>query len=79
MIRWNLNVLIARYNSISNDKLTVRRLASETGLSPTTIQRIASGKAKGIDLATLDALLLFFSKSFQSVGVEDLLVWDKKE
>lgn len=74
-----LRVLLARLNleraRAGQPPLTLRRLAAESGVSLSVLVALHTGRSQRLDYATLDRLLLYFSRSFP-VGMDDLLHWE---
>lgn len=71
-IRSNLKLLIAQENvnraKAGKPALTMRRLASDTGLTLSSLSALATGQSQRIDYKTIDKLCAYFD-----VGVGDLL------
>lgn len=75
----HLRILLARLNveraKQGQPALSVRRLASESGVSLSALAALHAGHSSRIDFATIDRLLTYFSRSLH-VSVNDLLVWE---
>ena len=55
MIRCRLPEIRAR-----KGRMTITSLATQTGIAASTLSRLETGKTKGIEFATLEALCRFF-------------------
>lgn len=76
---WKLNGLLGTCKD-RGQPVTYRDLATVTGLSTSTIYLIAQNQAKRADLATIEALLGFFSARLgQRLTVDDLLGWEEEK
>jgi DNA-binding Xre family transcriptional regulator len=77
-ISCHLRILLAKVNveraKQGKPALSLRRLASETGISLSVLSALQTGQSRRLDYATLDRLLNYFSR-YLSVSVNDLLVW----
>jgi putative transcriptional regulator len=56
MIRCTLPVLRAK-----RGRMTLRGLSEQTGLAVSTLSRLETGKTKGVEFGTMEALCQFFS------------------
>jgi hypothetical protein len=75
----HLRILLARLN-VERAKhglpaVSLRRLAEESGASLSVLVALNTGQSRRIDYATVDRLLIYFSRTFP-VSVNDLLVWE---
>ena len=74
-----LRVLLARLNveraKQRQPAVSVRRLATDSGVSLSVVAALHTGRGQRIDYATLDRLLAYFSRFF-AVTMDDLLVWE---
>jgi DNA-binding Xre family transcriptional regulator len=60
--------------SVSGENISYRDICEATGISPNTITQMATGKAKRVDLRTVDRLLDFLgSKTGDTLTLDDLL------
>ena len=71
MVKSKLKILIAQREVETGQKLTYERLASEVGLSKTTLNRLAEGKTDRVDFLTLEKLCRYFQ-----CDIGDLLVYE---
>ena len=72
--KWHLKELIGRAESVSGENISYRDICEATGISPNTITQMATGKAKRVDLSTVDRLLDFLSeKAGDKLTLDDLL------
>ena len=77
MVQWRLVQLMGEYEHQTGQRLSLRRLSSETGLAETTISMIANNTSKRADLATVDRLLRFFQTHLnRTLCLDDLLHWN---
>lgn len=60
MIRFNLNVIIARHEQDTGRRWSFTALSKATGLNKNSINSIARNKSRRVDLNTLNALCNFF-------------------
>ncbi len=69
---------MGRYNSrYPNSPMTYRRIEEETQISKTAIHRIAANKASRADLATINTLLNYMSRSLgEKLTTNDLLQYE---
>ena len=81
-ISCNLRLLIARVNveraKQSRPPLSLRRLATESGVSLSVLAALNTGKSQRIDYMTIDHLLAYFNSYFQ-VTTSDLLAWAQEQ
>ncbi|MBA3532668.1 MAG: helix-turn-helix transcriptional regulator [Ardenticatenales bacterium] len=63
MIKSKLKLLIVQREIDRGQKITYESLSTETGLSKTTLNRLAEGKTDRIDFLTLDKLCRYFGCS----------------
>jgi transcriptional regulator with XRE-family HTH domain len=79
-ISCKLRLLLARVNveraKQGQSALSLRRLASESGVSLSVLAALHTGKSQRIDYTTIDHLLLYFNHYFQ-VTTDDLLTWEQ--
>lgn len=72
--KWHLKELIGRAESVSGENISYRDICDATGISPNTITQMATGKAKRVDLHTVDRLLDFLGeKAGDNLTLDDLL------
>ena len=72
--KWHLKELIGRAESVSGESISYRDICEATGISPNTITQMATGKAKRVDLSTVDRLLDFLGeKAGDNLTLDDLL------
>jgi hypothetical protein len=75
----HLRILLARLNVELAKKgqpaVSLRALAEESGVSLSVLVALHTGRNQRVDYATLDRLLLYFSR-FLPVSMNDLLVWE---
>lgn len=80
-ISCNLRLLIARVNveraKQSMPSLSLRRLATESGVSLSVLAALNTGKSQRIDYMTIDHLLAYFNTYF-CVTTSDLLAWEQE-
>jgi transcriptional regulator with XRE-family HTH domain len=60
MVQFRLKELIATRQRRTGNKVTYRKLAEETGLSKTTIARVANNQVTVVGLNTIEQLCKFF-------------------
>ena len=74
-----LRVLMAQTNleraRCGQPLLSLRQLATESGVSLSVLASLNTGRSQRIDYATIDRLLAYFSCYFP-VTTADLLVWE---
>jgi len=70
-VRFRVKELMGEYRYSTGKKLSYRRLAGQTGISKTSICRIANNDVIDIQLDTIKQLLLFFD-----IGIGDLMYID---
>jgi transcriptional regulator with XRE-family HTH domain len=79
-ISCHLRILLARANVIrakcGKPALSLRRLASESGVSISVLAMLHTGRSQRVDYATIDRLLHYFSTYFP-VTINDLLSWEQ--
>lgn len=79
-ISCNLRLLIARVNveraQQSMPPLSLRRLATESGVSLSVLAALNTDKNQRIDYMTIDQLLAYFNAYFR-VTTSDLLAWEQ--
>lgn len=77
-----LRLLLAKVNVERARKgqpaLSLRQLASESGVSLSVLSALNTGRSKRIDYDTIDQLLLYFNRYF-SVTTSDLLEWQQEQ
>lgn len=80
-ISCKLRLLVARVNveraQDGKEPLSLRRLATESGVSLSVLAALNTGKSQRIDYTTIDNLLVYFNRYFE-VTTSDLLVWEQK-
>ena len=78
-IACHLRILLAKANvecaKQGKPALSLRRLASETGVSLSVLAALHTGHSRRLDYTTLDRLLNYFSR-YLTVTINDLLVWE---
>jgi DNA-binding Xre family transcriptional regulator len=73
-IRWHLKELIGRAESISGSSISYRDISAATGISTNTITQMATGKARRVDLSTVDRLLAFLGEKIgEHLTIDDLV------
>lgn len=73
-MRWKFEEMQRRYRMQTGDNLTYEMITAQTGLSPTTISGISTGRVKRVDFGTLEKLLAFFSERLgEPLTTNDLL------
>lgn len=73
-MKWKLREIQGRYQQHTGEKLTYEVITAATGLSPTTISGIATGRVIRVDFITLERLLAFFSAALgEPLTTNDLL------
>jgi hypothetical protein len=74
-----LRVLLAQTNleraRCGQPLLSLRQLATESGVSLSVLAALNTGRSQRIDYATIDRLLAYFSRYF-AVTTGDLLQWE---
>lgn len=77
-LRANLQLLLAQVNveraKRGEPPLSLRQLAQESGITPSVVSTLATGRTRRIDFDTIDRLLDYFNHYIQ-VDAGDLLVW----
>ncbi len=77
-----LRVLLARANleraKQGQRPLSLRRLATESGVSLSVVAALSTGQSQRIDYATIDRLLNFFN-AYGRVTTDDLLAWEPNQ
>ena len=77
-----LRLLLAKVNVERARKgqsaLSLRQLASESGVSLSVLSALNTGRSKRIDYDTIDQLLLYFNRYF-TVTTGDLLEWRQEQ
>ncbi len=75
----HLRILLAQVNveraRQGKPPLSLRRLASESGVSLSVLTALNTGRNQRIDYATIDRLLNYFSR-YITVTINDLLAWE---
>lgn len=80
MITWKVDELIKRYEEMSGETLTYRKIADGSGISKSTVWKVLSGQSQSADFAVTSKLLAFFSdKLGQELGLTDILRYDPVE
>jgi DNA-binding Xre family transcriptional regulator len=78
-ISCRLRVLLARANLVRAQRdlapLSLRQLATESGVSLSVLTALNTGRNQRIDYHTIDRLLVYFAQYFQ-VTTSDLLSWE---
>ena len=78
----HLRVLLARLNEErarqKQPAISLRRLALESGVSQSVLVALHTGRSQRIDYATIDRLLVYFSR-FLPVSIDDLLSWEQEQ
>ncbi len=57
--------------------LSLRQLASESGVSLSVLSALNTGRSRRIDYSTIDQLLAYFNRYF-TVTTSDLLEWQQR-
>ena len=74
-----LRILLARLNveraKQGQPAISLRRLATESGVSLSVLVALHTGHSQRLDYATADRLLAYFNRFFH-VTMNDLLVWE---
>jgi hypothetical protein len=74
-----LRILLAQTNleraRCGQSALSLRQLATESGVSLSVLAALNTGRSQRIDYATIDRLLAYFSRYFP-VTTADLLSWE---
>lgn len=79
-VTWQLRTLIGQYEDRTKNKLTYRKLADETGLSKTLLNKIGRGTATRADLKTINTLLNFFRSHLgDEIGIDDILKYESAD
>ncbi|MEO8970557.1 MAG: helix-turn-helix transcriptional regulator [Ktedonobacteraceae bacterium] len=77
-----LRLLLAKVNveraRQGKSALSLRQLASESGVSLSVLSALNTGRSRRIDYHTIDQLLAYFNRYF-SVTTSDLLEWDIRQ
>ena len=55
-----LRELMAEKSRLDGSKVTYQQVQSATGISPSTLSRLASGQSKRVDLAVVERLCDYF-------------------
>jgi DNA-binding Xre family transcriptional regulator len=78
-IHCKLRVMLAKVNveraKQGKPALSLRKLASESGVSLSVLASLNTGRSRRIDYSTIDQLLAYFSRYF-NVTTNDLLTWE---
>ena len=81
-VHCNLRLLLAQINvervKRGEVALSLRQLASESGVSLSVLTALNTNKSEWIDYRTINKLLRFFNK-YIAVNVGDLLIWTPEE
>lgn len=81
-ISCRLRLLMARVNLEQARRnqagISLRQLASESGVSLSVLTALNTGRNQRIDYATIDRLLGFFNRFFPTTA-SDLLVWENDQ
>lgn len=64
-MRWRLKELQGEVQAATGQRLTYEEITALTGLGPSTLSQISTGRQSRVDLATLDRLLNVFSERLQ--------------
>lgn len=73
-MKWRLTEMQGRYQQSTGERLTYDVLRDATGLSSATIASLFTGKAKRLDLGTMEKVLDFFSDALgEPLTTSDLL------
>ena len=75
----HLRILLARLNveraKHGQPAISLRRLSEETSVSLSVLVALHTGRSQRVDYATLDRILIYFSRTLH-VSMNDLLVWE---
>lgn len=75
----HLRILLAKVNveraRQGTPPLSLRRLASESGVSLSALTALNTGRSQRVDYATIDRLLNYFNR-YITVTISDLLTWE---
>ena len=73
-MEWKFAEMQRRAQMRTGERLTYEMITAETGLSPSTISGVATGRVTRVDFGTLDKLLAFFSARLgEPLTTNDLL------
>ncbi len=73
-MQWKFVEMQGRYQERTGKKLTYAEITAATGIPPTTISGISTGRSKRVDFGTLERLLTFFSAALgENLTTNDLL------
>jgi len=61
-MRWKLKELQGEYQAATGQRLTYEEITRLTGLGPSTLSQISTGRQSRVDLSTLERLLALFSE-----------------
>lgn len=77
MFKWRLAELIIEYMEENGRPMSYRGLARELGMGKTTISDIASGRAKQVNLKTMNTIMQFMSEHLnRPLTTNDLLQYE---
>ena len=75
-MKWKFGELRGRVQAATGKIVTYEEINDATGLANQTISSIGTGKAKRLDLHTIEKLLAFFSARLgEQLSTNDLLEW----
>ena len=73
-MKWKFSELQGRVQAGTGHKVTYEEISQETGLANQTIANLSTGRAKRLDLSTMERLLDFFSERLgERLTTDDLL------
>ena len=73
-MKWKFSELRGRVQVATGQSVTYEEITDATGLANQTISSISTGRAKRLDLATMEKLLTFFSARLgEPLSTNDLL------
>lgn len=73
-MKWKLSELQGRVQAKTGDRVTYEQITDATGLATRSITLLSTGRAKRLDLSTMERLLDFFSERLgERLTTDDLL------
>ncbi len=73
-MKWRFSELQGRVQAQTGHRVTYEEISDATGLANQTIALLSTGKAKRLDLATIEKLLTFFAQRLgEDLTTNDLL------
>jgi len=74
VMHWRFKEMQGRYQAATGERLTFDAVIAATGLARQTIANLSTGRAKRLDLGTMETLLNFFSDALgEPLTTSDLL------